>query len=102
MLISTQENSAVLYTDERESGWFPPLPFSPPNFQSIFFVMRTSVGGKKHWVDLRCKGTLYLKDHGDMVRLGNTGKGKNDRHKEWWDLGDSFPWNMLIHILVAK
>lgn len=37
-----------------------------------------------------------------MVRLGNTGEGEKDSYKEWWDLGDSFPWNMLIHILVAN
>lgn len=57
-------------------------PFSPPNFQSMFFVMRTSVG-KKSIEDLRCKGTLYLKDQVDMVRLGNTGEGKKGRYKEW-------------------
>lgn len=47
MLISTQENSSVvLYTALGESGliFLSPLLF-PLNFQSVFFEMRTLVGG---------------------------------------------------------
>lgn len=49
MLISTQENSsAVLYTALGESGliFLSPFLFPPLNFQSVFFEMRTLVGGE--------------------------------------------------------
>lgn len=91
MLISTQENSsAVFYTDQGKWLDFPScffFFFPPPNFQSIFFEMRTFV--EKHWEHLGCKGTLYLKDQQvDMVRLRNGKKGKDDRHEAQWDLGE--------------